>query len=148
MLFVYRRRRISHQVLCGGSFREGDDFADRFFAGEEHDHAVDAESDAAVGRRAVGQRVEEKAKAATQLLFGEAEGFEDAFLNILAVAEESGRLSDVLQHQTEHYQEESSRRMKVLAFLANGAVWLLVGGILIAVIFKMWLGYFNMLSSF
>src|SRR6267142_259979 len=53
--------------------------------GQEHNHTVDTERDAAVRRRAVGQRVEEKAEAAAQLLFGEAEGFEQALLNVLAV---------------------------------------------------------------
>jgi len=47
-----------------------------FFASEKHDHAVDAERDAAVRRSAVSQRVEEKAEAAAQLFFGQAERFE------------------------------------------------------------------------
>lgn len=73
--------------------------------------------------------------------------FPEEFLHILAVAEESGRLSDVLQHQTTHYQEEATRRMKGLAFLANGAVWLVVGGILITVIFKLYGSYLNLLNG-
>ena len=63
--------------------------------------------------------------------------FPEEFLSILAVAEESGRLSDVLKHQAAHYQEESSRYMKALATVANGGVWLVVGAILITVIFKL-----------
>src|SRR4029453_18038561 len=55
------------------------------FAGEEHDHAVDAECDAAVRRRAVGQCVEEEAEAFAQLLFAEAERFEEPLLDILAM---------------------------------------------------------------
>jgi type IV pilus assembly protein PilC len=74
--------------------------------------------------------------------------FVDEFLRILAVAEESGRLSEVLQHQAAHYQEESSRRLKALAFLANGVVWLLVGAIIITAIFKLYSGYLNLLNSF
>src|SRR2546421_7485797 len=61
--------RIGHQILCGGGFREGDDFANGFFAGEEHYHAVDAKSDAAVRRCAVRQGVEEKTEAPAQLFF-------------------------------------------------------------------------------
>ena len=76
---------FGHQVLGGGGFGEGDDFADRFFAGEEHDDAVDAERDAAVRRRAVGQRVEEEAEAAARLFFAEAERFEEALLDVLAM---------------------------------------------------------------
>jgi len=73
--------------------------------------------------------------------------FPEEFLHILAVAEESGRLGEVLQHQTEHYQEESSRRLKVVAYLASGGVWLLVGAIIITAIFTLYLGYFKMLSG-
>jgi type IV pilus assembly protein PilC len=73
--------------------------------------------------------------------------FPEEFLHILAVAEESGRLGEVLQHQTEHYQEESSRRLKVVAYLASGAVWLLVGAVIVTAIFKLYLGYFQMLNG-
>src|SRR6266704_5103813 len=59
LISVHGRRRIGHQILSGGGFREGDDFADGFFASEEHDHAVDAEGDAAVRRCAISQRIEE-----------------------------------------------------------------------------------------
>jgi type IV pilus assembly protein PilC len=66
--------------------------------------------------------------------------FPEEFLHILAVAEVSGRLGEVLQHQTEHYQEESGRRLKVVAYLASVAVWLLVGAVIITAIFKLYLG--------
>jgi type IV pilus assembly protein PilC len=69
--------------------------------------------------------------------------FPEDFLNILAVAEESGRLSEVLQHQTAHYQDEANRRMKVLAYLANGVVWLVVGAVIITAIFKLYSYYFS-----
>src|SRR5437879_6500744 len=69
LILVDGRWRLRHQILGGGGFREGDDFADGFFAGEKHDHAVDAQRDAAVGRSTVSQRVEEKAEAAAQLFF-------------------------------------------------------------------------------
>src|SRR5215469_211806 len=78
-------RRVGHEVLGGGGFGEGDDFADRFFAGEKHDDAVDPKGDATVRRRAVGQRIEEKTEAAAELLFGEAESLEKALLNVLAM---------------------------------------------------------------
>src|SRR5437016_333949 len=69
LILVDGRWRLRHQILGGGGFREGDDFADGFFAGEEHHHAVDAKRDAAVRRCAIGQRVEEKAEAAAQVFF-------------------------------------------------------------------------------
>src|SRR6266478_9642787 len=85
LIFVDGRRRIGHQVLGGGGFGEGDDFANGFLSGEEHDHAVNAERDAAVRWRAIGQRVEEETEAAAQLFLAQAESFEKAFLNVLAV---------------------------------------------------------------
>src|SRR5258708_2600193 len=83
--FVHIRWRFGHQVLGFGGFAEGDDFANGSFSRQEHGHAVDTERDAAVGRRAVGKRIEEEAEAFAQLLFCQAERFEKALLNILAV---------------------------------------------------------------
>src|SRR5713101_6153606 len=85
LIFVDGRWRISHEILSGGGFGEGDDLADGFFAGEEHHDAVDAQRDAAVRRCAVGQRIQEKTEAVAQLLFGEAQRFEQTLLNVLAV---------------------------------------------------------------
>jgi type II secretory pathway component PulF len=73
--------------------------------------------------------------------------FPEEFLHILAVAEESGRLSEVLQHQAAHYQEESSRRMKALAYVANGAIWLVVGAAIVTVIFKLYSSYLGFLNG-
>src|SRR6267378_4127528 len=85
LFFVDAGRRIRHQVLRGGGLCEGDDFADRLFASEEHHDAVDAERNSPVRRRAISQRIEKKAEAAAQLFFGQAERFEEALLNVLAV---------------------------------------------------------------
>ncbi len=93
--------------MGGGGFGEGDDFADGFFAGEEHDDAVEAERDAAVRRSAVGQRVEEEAEAAAELFFGEAERFEEALLHVLAMN------SDAAAAEFDAVEDE------VVAFAAN-----------------------------
>src|SRR5260370_15346254 len=85
LFFVDAGRRIGHQILGGGGLSEGDDLADGFFTGEEHDDAVDAERDAAVRRRAVSERVEEEAEAAAKLFLAQAEPPEDALLNAPAV---------------------------------------------------------------
>src|SRR5215472_12127821 len=68
--------RVRHQILRRGRFGEGDDFANGFFACQEHDDAINAQRDAAMRRRAVGQRIEEKPEAAPQLLLAQAERFE------------------------------------------------------------------------
>src|SRR6267378_3011758 len=60
-------------------------FAPASMAFSNSSFTTDAESDAAMRRRAVGQRVEEKAEAAAQLFFTKAERFEQALLNVLAV---------------------------------------------------------------
>src|SRR5260370_31095166 len=100
LIFINRRRRIGHQILGGGGCGEGDHFADRFFAGEEHDHAVDAEGDAAVRRSAIRQRVEEKAEPAAKLLFAKAERPEETLLNVLAVdSNAAGTELVAIQHE-------------------------------------------------
>jgi type IV pilus assembly protein PilC len=66
----------------------------------------------------------------------EARLFPDEFLHIVAVAEESGRLSEVMQHQTEHYEQEASRRLTVLNMMASFGVWLAVAILLIVMIFR------------
>src|SRR5262249_33304221 len=49
--------------------------------------------------------------------------FPQQFLHTIAVAEEAGRLSDVLEHQAKQYQEESSRRLAILAQFAAYGVY-------------------------
>jgi type IV pilus assembly protein PilC len=62
--------------------------------------------------------------------------FPHDFLHIVAVAEESGRLSEVMQHQTEHYEQEASRRLTALNMIASGGIWLTIGIIMIFMIFR------------
>jgi type IV pilus assembly protein PilC len=62
------------------------------------------------------------------------------FQNIIAVAEESGRLAEVLRHQADYYDEEASRRMKLLTSAAAVGVWLMVALIIIIMIFRIFFG--------
>jgi type II secretory pathway component PulF len=62
--------------------------------------------------------------------------FPEDFLNIIAVAEESGKLSDVLQHQAEHYNEEAGRRLAALTALAGYGVYAFIGLLIILAIFR------------
>ncbi len=62
--------------------------------------------------------------------------FPEQFQQVLAVGEESGRLTDVLEHQGEQYAEESERRLKALATTAGWGVYLIVAGIIIFCIFR------------
>ncbi len=61
--------------------------------------------------------------------------FPEDFQHMMAVAEESGTLDQVLTHQAEHYHEESGRRLAVLTSLAGYGVWLFVGLLIIVAIF-------------
>jgi type II secretory pathway component PulF len=58
------------------------------------------------------------------------------FVNILANAEEGGRVPEVMRHQAEYYEEESRRRMTMLTMAASGVIWLCVAGFLIFMIFR------------
>lgn len=62
--------------------------------------------------------------------------FGDEFTSILSVGEESGRISEVLEHQAEYYEEEAARRLKLLAQAAAWGVWLLVAVLIIIAIFR------------
>ncbi len=62
--------------------------------------------------------------------------FPENFLNILANAEEGGRVSEVLEHQTDFYQDEAGRRMKVLTFAASILLWVLIGIIILVFVFR------------
>ena len=69
------------------------------------------------------------------------------FRNILAGAEEAGRLADVLRHQADHYEEESGRRLAVLTSVAGYGVWLVIGTLLVVTIFRLYFSYFSLLNT-
>jgi type IV pilus assembly protein PilC len=73
--------------------------------------------------------------------------FPEQFQQVLAVGEESGRLTDVLEHQGEQYAEESERRLKALAAAAGWGVWMVVAGIIIFCIFRIALSYIGMIDE-
>jgi type IV pilus assembly protein PilC len=73
--------------------------------------------------------------------------FPQQFRHVLEVGEESGRLTDVLEHQGQQYAEESERRMKALAAAAAWGVWLVVAGLIIFCIFRIALTYIGMIDQ-
>jgi type IV pilus assembly protein PilC len=68
------------------------------------------------------------------------------FQHMIAVAEESGTLDQVLAHQAEHYHEESGRRLAVLTSMAGYGVWAFVGLIIIVAIFRIANWYVGLLG--
>ncbi len=63
--------------------------------------------------------------------------FPEDFIDILANAEEGGRISEVLEHQAEHYEEEARRRLTILTRTASGLVYAGVAGMIIFMIFRL-----------
>ena len=62
--------------------------------------------------------------------------FSGEFLDILANAEEGGRVVEVMERQAKFYEEESTRRMTILTHVASKGVYLIIAGILIFLIFR------------
>lgn len=69
--------------------------------------------------------------------------FPQDFLNILATAEEGGRVPEVMAQQAEFYEEETRRRLTILTRSAATTVWLLVAFLLVFMIFKIFLGIYG-----
>src|SRR5277367_4553800 len=92
--------RFGHQILRLRGLRERNDVAKRFFACEQHRDPVYAERDPAMRRRAVGERVEEKAEALFGLFVGEAKRLEHTRLHVLAMnSYAAGAQLDAVEHK-------------------------------------------------
>jgi type II secretory pathway component PulF len=74
--------------------------------------------------------------------------FPEDFLNILANAEEGGRVTEVLDHQTDHYQEEAGRRLTRLTWAASVLLWVVIGIIILVFVFRIfWIAYLKPLNE-
>lgn len=69
--------------------------------------------------------------------------FPEDFLDILANAEEGGRVPEVMQHQTEHYADEARRRLTIFTHAASAGIWLMVAGTIIFLIFRIALSIYG-----
>jgi type II secretory pathway component PulF len=69
------------------------------------------------------------------------------FVNIIAVAEEGGRVPEVMANQAQYYEEEATRRLAVLTRIAGFGVWLFVASLIIMAIFRLASIYFNALNQ-
>ncbi len=79
------------------------------------------------------------------LALGRAQVLPEDFLNMVAVAEEGGRIPEMMQHQARYYQEEASRRMRRLVRVASSTVWLAYATFMVIAIFKLYGQYFGQL---
>jgi type II secretory pathway component PulF len=73
--------------------------------------------------------------------------FPEQFRHVIAVGEESGRMTDVLEQQGKQYAEESELRLKALAQAAGWGVWVVVAGIIIFFIFRIAFSYINAIDK-
>jgi type IV pilus assembly protein PilC len=68
-------------------------------------------------------------------------------LDSIAVGEESGRLVETMAHQAREYEDRSGTAIAILAQVAGYAVWLLIAGFIIYMIFSMFSAYVNTIQS-
>ena len=81
------------------------------------------------------------------LALGQAQIFPVEFLNMVAVAEEGGRIPEMMSHQAQYYQEEASRRLRRLVRVAGGLVWVAYAAFMIFAIFQLYSRYFGLLPK-
>ena len=81
------------------------------------------------------------------LALGRAQIFPAEFLGMVAIAEEGGRVPEMMSHQADYYHEEASRRMRRLVRVASSAVWLAYAAFMIVAIFQLYGFYFGRLPK-
>src|SRR5262252_470359 len=85
LLLRHRTRRLRHQVGALLRLRERDHVAQRIGAAQEHGQPIDAGCDAAVGRGAVLERLQQEPELRLRVLVAEAERAKHARLDVGAV---------------------------------------------------------------
>lgn len=71
------------------------------------------------------------------LAFANSLAFPPAFLDALAVAEESGQISESMARLAKQYEGEAESAMKWLSMVAGIGVWLLVAAMIVVMIFRL-----------
>jgi type II secretory pathway component PulF len=104
----------------------------------------------ATGNAAFVARTDAAVKALKQgkdltLALSQAGIFPQDFLDMVAVAEEGGRVPEVMRHQAEHYHDEAGRRLRRLVRVAGAVVWLAYAAFMIIAIFQIAMRYLGQL---
>src|SRR5439155_1687141 len=74
--------------------------------------------------------------------------FPQDFLDVVGNAEEAGQVPESMAQQADHYAEEASRRMTILARVAGFAVWAFVAILLVVAIFRIYIvGYLGAIDQ-
>ncbi len=79
--------------------------------------------------------------------FCRAGGYPVEFLDTIAVGEDSGRLAESMAVLARQYQDRARSALAILTTLGGWAVWAAVAALLIAVVFRLFLFYVNMISD-
>jgi len=74
--------------------------------------------------------------------------FPPEYLEVVSIGEEAGKLSERFDWLAAHYDEKAQGAMKVLAGAIAATVWVCVAAVIIAFIFKLFLGYLGTLKEF
>ena len=69
------------------------------------------------------------------------------FLESVHVGEQSGRLTDTFSVLADHYQEEGRAAVRTLTMVAGGAVWAIVTGLIVFLIFRLAMFYINTIND-
>jgi type IV pilus assembly protein PilC len=69
------------------------------------------------------------------------------FLGMVAVAEEGGRVVEIMRHQASYYHQEAGRRMQALTRSATGLIWLVYVVFMVVAIFQVAGIYFGALGG-
>jgi type IV pilus assembly protein PilC len=73
--------------------------------------------------------------------------FPEEFQNIIAVAEEGGRIAEVLEQQAKFYQEEAGRRLAALTRAAGFGLWVLYAVFMVIAIMRIAGSYISALGG-
>lgn len=79
--------------------------------------------------------------------FAETRLFPREYLEVMAVAEESGKLSERFAWLARHYAERASGSLKALNRVAGVLVWILVAAVIVTFIFKIFSQYVGSLNQ-
>lgn len=93
----------------------------------------------------VAQYIQQGHDMATSLALTDA--FPVEFLDSVRVGEESGRMVETMERMSTEYQERAGLAISVLAQLAGYAVWAIVAGLIIFMIFRIFSSYLGAINS-
>jgi len=123
-----------------------------------HGAGMDARRAMAVALRSTENSWFTRHAAAIDAVLREGRTFHDAlaptgvfpreFLDVLQNAEEAGRITESLARQAIRYDEEAKIASRTLTSVAAGLCWALVAGLIIVVIFRVFMTYVGIIQSF